>query len=178
MSDRLCPGCNVKIVRGDPSLAPCAICKRVYHQISDAKRWRIWRILLQLMLAVTLISNFSLFVKPCSGLSRSCYHMCCCQPKLQKILHLLASLHQIRLSLTTPGSSLICANCSAFLNAVSSAVRARKATVAAPPPATPTLPISPAIDTAAHSAAPADSQHSLKRRASTPSPSVTPSSKT
>ena len=59
---------------------------------SDAKRWRIWRILLQLRLAVTRISNFWPFVKPCSGLLRSCYHMCCCQPKLQKILHLLASL--------------------------------------------------------------------------------------
>ena len=60
---------------------------------SDAKRCRIWRILLQFRLAVARISNFSPFVKSCSGLSRSCYHICCCQPKLQKILHLLASLN-------------------------------------------------------------------------------------
>ena len=34
MSGRLCPGCDVRIARGDPSLAACVNCKRVFHQIS------------------------------------------------------------------------------------------------------------------------------------------------
>ena len=33
MSDRRCPGCEVKIVRGDPLLSSCAIHKRVFHQL-------------------------------------------------------------------------------------------------------------------------------------------------
>ena len=35
-SDRRCPGCEVRIVRGDPSLSSCENCKRVFHQLCPA----------------------------------------------------------------------------------------------------------------------------------------------
>ena len=115
MSDRLCPGCDVRIVRGDPSLTTSVICKRLFRQIS--------------------------------------------------------------LSLTAPGSPLICASCSNPPNVASSAARARGASADVEPLATPIQPTSPATDAASHSATPTAIQYSSKRRASTPSPSITPLSK-
>ena len=109
MSDRRCPGCEVKIIRGDLLLSSCAICKRIFHQLC--------------------------------------------------------------LALTAPGT----------LSEVSST----------PPSTMPIPPLSPTINLASHSAtptsssqvsagselpqlaAPAANQHTPKRRASTPSPSIT-----
>ena len=115
MSDRLCPGCDVRIVRGDPSLAACVNCKRIFHQIC--------------------------------------------------------------LSLTAPGSSSICASCSAPPSVASSPARTSTASTDAQPFATPTQPISPAIDLASHSATATAIQCSSKRRNPAPSPSTTPLSK-
>ena len=115
MSDRSCSGCEVRIVRGDPSLSSCAICKRVFHQL--------------------------------------------------------------RLSLTAPGTPLDCANCSTPSNTASSAARERGTRAVALPPSTPALPISLATVAATHSTTPSVSSQSSKRRASTPSASITPASK-
>ena len=115
MNDRLRLGCDVRIVRGDPSLATCVICKRVFHQIC--------------------------------------------------------------LSLTAPGSWLICASCSASPNVATSAARAREASTDVQPLATPIQTASPATDAASHSAKPTAIYYSSKRRASTSSPSITPLSK-
>ena len=83
----------------------------------------------------------------------------------------------LSLSSCAPGTPLNCANCSAPPNTASSAARERGTRADVLHPSTPALPISPATVAATHSSTPTVSSQLSKRRASTPSPFITPASK-